>query len=87
MKRVLLIGLRSEHIAKLRKEFEGKFHIDALTDQDSHIKIPDPVKYYKILSLLRFTNRSSQRLYGKHKGYQTFQGGMSSIRNTLSNCM
>ena len=65
---VLIIGLRKEHILRIRNAFKGKFNLQALTDQDRHAVKQNGIYDY-IISVPKFTNHSTQRLYSSHEGY------------------
>ena len=84
MKKVLVIGLRKQHIQVLQKHFRGRYDIHALDDQALHAKkISNADSYQSIISCTKFTNHSTERLYNSHKGFTRIAGGRSSVKNFL----
>lgn len=82
--KILVVGIRKQHATFLRKKFKG-MAIDVLDDGMLHHK---PVKnfqaYDKILSITRFTNRTTHDNYKAHPGYTIIPGGYSSVVAILS---
>lgn len=82
--KVLIIGMRKQHLQQLQKEFGETLVVDGLDDQTKHHrKVSHAEAYKKIISMIRFTNHSTQNLYRKHPGYIQTTGSYSSVRNTL----
>ena len=80
MKRVLLIGFRSEHIQILERLYKGVFKISALTDQQCHSTCLRNVnKYDNIVVATKFTSHSIHHRCKKNNGYIMTTGGYSSV--------
>ena len=80
MKRVLLIGFRSEHIQILERLYKGVFKISALTDQHCHSTCLRNVnKYDNIVVATKFTSHSIHHRCKKNNGYIMIAGGYSSV--------
>ena len=83
--KVLIIGIRKQHLQKLQKEYGKVLEVSGLHDQDKHHRcVPHPEGYTKIISMIRFTNHSTQSIYGGFNSYQATRGSFSSVRNMLN---
>lgn len=86
--KVLIIGIRKQHLQKLQQEYGESLEVSGLHDQDKHHRsVSHPEAYEKIISMIRFTNHSTQRIYGKHPGYLATHGGFSSVRTVLNSIL
>lgn len=82
--KVLVIGLRNEQNKRLEKEFPGvKF--TALDAQTLHHKAVNGANLFdKIISVTKFTNKTTHANYRKHPGYCMVAGGYSSVVTLLT---
>ena len=82
--KILVIGLRKQHIQVLQKHFQGRYEIHSLDDQAIHAKrLSNIESFSSIISCTKFTNHTTERLYNKHKGFTRISGGRSSVKNFL----
>ena len=84
MQKVLVIGLRKEHVTVLQNHFKGKYDIHALDSQSIHAKrIANIDSFNAVISCTKFTNHTTERLYNKHRGFTRISGGRNSVKNFL----
>lgn len=84
MQKVLVIGLRREHVKVLQNHFKGRYDIHALDSQATHAKrIANIDNFNAVISCTKFTNHTTERLYNKYKGFTRISGGRSSVKTFL----
>lgn len=84
MQKVLVIGLRKQHIQVLQKRFQGRYDIHVVDDQTNHAKkVSNAETYQTILSCTKFTNHKTEKMYRDHQGFIRIAGGRSSVQNFL----
>lgn len=82
--KILIIGLRKEHVLILQQKFKDTHDINCLDSQANHARrLKNTNNYSKIITCTKFTNHSTERLYNKHKGYTRISGGRTSVSNFL----
>lgn len=60
---VLVIGIRGNYLHELRRKYKKRVKITGITDQDSNSIFRDG-SYDLIISVLKFTNHNTERMYG-----------------------
>ncbi len=89
MRKVLLIGFRAEHVAKIKKEYAKVFKISALTDQNTKHSsiILNANNFENIVVATKFTSHAIHKKCRKNKGYIMMSGGFSSLKPILNNIL
>lgn len=77
--KVFIIGIRKQHLDKLKEKFPS-ISFDGLTDSDDHAKRKKNVLSSDLIIVLsKFTNHTSMWNYRHHHNFKLISGGYSSI--------
>ncbi len=82
MLKILVVGVRSAKAFELSKMYKGKVKFKFVTDQERSLKKVGG-EFDFILTCIKFTTHSTERLYSDHVGYIRIFGGCSSLSSTI----
>lgn len=68
MKKVLIVGVRSDFSHQLKRDYKGKIKFSFLKDQD-RIVGKKSGNYDVVICLLKFASHNSERAYGNQANY------------------
>ena len=82
--KILVIGVRNEHLLKLRKTYANAKIVGITDSKIAKQKVANSESYDLIISMTKFTSHRTEKNYGRLNNYYRVNGGVSSLMLLLN---